>query len=110
MQTLVPADKAFLPFCRPYAFDDAQFCSGHDAVYFVREMDKSDEAFDKQTRFNFSQQQSTAKKQTAAAQRTSWSAVLDLDHNVGAHAILATDFCDLVLLHYGGHDARHGGR
>ena len=31
----------------------------------------------------------------AAAQRTSRSAVLDLDHNVGAHAVSTTDFRDL---------------
>ena len=58
-------------------------------------MDKFDVAFDKQTRFSFSQQRSTAKKQTAAAQRTSWSAVLDLDHNVGPHGVSTTDFRDL---------------
>ena len=32
MQTLVPADKPFLPYCRPNAFNDARFCSGHDDV------------------------------------------------------------------------------
>ena len=58
-------------------------------------MDKFEDAFDKQMRFNFSQHWLTWKEQRAAAQRTSRSAVLDLDHNVGAHVVSTTDFCNL---------------
>ena len=58
-------------------------------------MNKSDDAVDTQTRFNFSKQRSTAKKQIAAVQRASRSAKLDLDHNVGAHAVSTTNFRDL---------------
>jgi hypothetical protein len=45
---------AFLVFCRPDLFDDAQFCPGHGVVYTVSEMDKFDAAVDKKARFNFS--------------------------------------------------------
>ena len=54
-----------------------------------------DADFDKQTRFNFSQQRVTTKPQVAAAQCASRSANLGLHHNAGAHAALATSVCDL---------------